>query len=139
MKNKMRAMILMVALGSLGISAARTQQQPGTKDGKTKCACCGHKSSADASDKKEATQHSGSVACCREMKSQGTACGMGGAKADSGKDAKADCCQEGKMDGCKEAASGCAGDDARMCQTQQSGCAGSGPCPVAKATAKRAD
>lgn len=137
MKNKMRAMILMVALGSLGISPARAQQQPGTKDGKTKCACCEHKTSADSTDKKEATQHSGSAACCKEMKNQGTACcGVGGAKADSGKDAKADCCKEGKMDGCKEAANCCAGEDAKMCQTQQSGCAGSGQCPVAKATAK---
>jgi len=124
MKNKMRAVILMVALGGLGILPAWTQQQPEAKDAKTKCACCEHKASADMTDKKDATQHSGLVACCQEMKKQRTACcGIGRVQTDSSKDAKADCCGEGKMGCCKEAASCCTAKDAKMCQSKESCCA----------------
>ena len=136
MKNKMTAVFLVVALASLGISPAWAQQQPGAKDANTKCACCEHTANADTTEKKDATQHSGSAAC-QEMKKQGTACcGTGEAKTGSNKDAKADCCKGGKMDCCKEAANCCAGKDAKMCQSKEGCCGESRQCPSAKGAAK---
>ncbi|HYL86395.1 MAG TPA: hypothetical protein VE263_19380 [Candidatus Angelobacter sp.] len=134
MKNKMRAMILVVALASFGTSPAWAQQ-PAAKDAKACNGCCGHH---DSTDKKDAMHPSGTGDCCQNMDKQGKACcDSKETKTVAGKEAKADCCKDAKADCCKDGKDCCSGQGAKLCQTKEGkGCCGEKANCSAKAAAK---